>query len=74
MIKLTTLYARTSKKGERYLSGRIGDLNVLIFKEDEQTDDGNDKYRVMLASRERKDEGQAQDRGNWQSPPSGKRY
>jgi hypothetical protein len=37
MIRLTTLWERTSNKGTRYYSGFQGDCQLLLFKGDEIT-------------------------------------
>lgn len=52
MIKLTTLYSRESKSGKRYLAGRLGNLNIMVFKDEKnKTDEGQDIYSVMLDER-----------------------
>lgn len=47
-IKLTRLYERTSKSGNRYFSGRLGAAKILVFKSRDTTDDGAPIWDVVL--------------------------
>lgn len=52
MIPLTKLYERTSRSGNRHLSGRLGDVNILVFPDREPTEDGTKTYSVKVAERQ----------------------
>lgn len=47
-IPLCKLYERTSKRGNTYLTGRLGAARVTILKTDQADDDGNSIWSLML--------------------------
>jgi uncharacterized protein (DUF736 family) len=54
MIRLTTLWERTSNKGTRYYSGFLGDCQLLLFKGDEITRPNGEvvqTWKLMLQER-----------------------
>lgn len=69
-IPLTRLYERTSRKGTKYLAGRLGLASVFIFKTDDVSDDGQPIWRVVLQEPpQRQGQGNSQNRDRRQSKP-----
>ena len=51
MVRLGTLYAVTSRKGVKYFRGRLGDANIMIFRDDEPNEQGQTTYGAYIAER-----------------------
>jgi uncharacterized protein (DUF736 family) len=55
MIRLTTLWERTSSKGTTYFSGFLGDCQLLLFKGDEITRPNGEvvqTWKLMIQERD----------------------
>lgn len=48
-IPLCRVFERTSKKGNTYLTGRLGGARVTILKTDQTDDEGNAIWTILLA-------------------------
>ncbi len=51
MVRLGTLFAVTSRKGVKYFRGRLGDANIMIFRDDEPAANGQTTYGAYIAER-----------------------
>lgn len=52
-IRLGGLWLHRSKHGTEYLSGRLGQARLLVFRNDRKRDDGQPDYVMYLAEDER---------------------
>lgn len=48
MINVTGLWSNKDKSGNTYLSGRIGGVKVLIFKNNKKTEDKHPDFNLMI--------------------------
>ena len=48
-VPLAKLYERTSKKGNVYFAGRLGMANVVLFKSDEVSENGQPVWVLKLS-------------------------
>jgi hypothetical protein len=46
--KLTSLWKKTSKKGDTYLVGRLGDMKVLVMANKQRQPDSDEPTHVVL--------------------------
>jgi len=56
MEKIGGLYIKKSKKGETFLSGKIRDEKVLVFKNKRKESERHPDYVVMIPSEEAMDD------------------
>jgi uncharacterized protein (DUF736 family) len=49
--KLTSLWKKTSKKGDTYLAGRLGDMRILVMANKNRSSDDEPTHVVLLAPR-----------------------
>jgi len=54
-ISLCGLWENTSSKGERYLSGSLGNMKIMVFKNKNKTTDKQPDCRVVLFPVQRKE-------------------
>jgi len=47
-IKITQLYERESRNGNRYFSGRLGYAKLVVLKSDKTADDGTPIWDVLM--------------------------
>ncbi len=55
MVNVCGLWLNESKNGEKYFSGSLGNMNVLIFKVKEKKSEKSPDYTLCIAPREQKD-------------------
>jgi hypothetical protein len=71
MLKAGGLWAKTSAKGGRYLTGRLGALKVLIMaNRDRQSDDDPSHHLFFVEAPDRRQGGQERGGGQQGSRPS----
>jgi hypothetical protein len=51
LVRLATLYERTSRKGTRYFSGYLGDVSIVMFT-DKPADDGTPRWNLFVQERD----------------------
>ena len=61
MLSIMGLWENTDKRGNKYLSGNLGSIRVLIFKNTYKQSDRDPDYRLNIAKR------QPQESGGYQS-------
>jgi len=54
-ISLCGLWENTSTKGERYLSGSLGNMKIMVFKNKNKLAENHPDYRVVLFPVQRKE-------------------
>lgn len=54
MIKVANLFEKTSKSGNKYFVGRLGDAKVLLLKDSDQADASDPKWNLLLDERQEK--------------------
>jgi hypothetical protein len=78
-IKVTQLYERESRNGNRYFAGRLGYAKIVMLKSDRTADDGTPVWDVVMqeAPRQKPNEAsavkasnKAPSRGNFNAPLS----
>ena len=62
LIELTGLWVNTAKSGMKYFSGKINNLNVLIFK-NQKKEEGSKQpdYRMFLSKPKKKEQPASED-------------
>jgi uncharacterized protein (DUF736 family) len=66
------LWISKSQSGNTYMSGRMGDLKMLVFKNDKKGNEKAPDYRVCFTAWERKEEqGQERPTPTTTAPASG---
>lgn len=58
MINVAGLWKNTSKNGQEYFSGNLGDCKILIFPNDKKGNDRAPDYRLVIAEKNKKTETQ----------------
>lgn len=48
-VPMTRLYEKTSAKGNRYFTGRLGSARVLLFRDDHADAGGDPVWQLYLA-------------------------
>jgi hypothetical protein len=51
LVRLVTLYERTSRKGTRSFSGYLGDMLIVMFA-DKPADDGTPRWNLFVQERD----------------------
>ena len=69
LVRLATLFERTSQGGRRYFRGYMGDVSLLVFS-DSPAEDGTPRWSLLCEERDpnRRPQGQRQD-GPPRPPP-----
>ena len=55
MIKLTALWLKRSKDDESYMSGNVGDANIIIMRNKYKKSDNHPDYIVYITEPQKKD-------------------
>jgi hypothetical protein len=58
MNKFFALWVNKSKDGKQYMSGTLGDMKIMIFKNDRKEKENQPDYVAYLAPKERKEQQQ----------------
>ena len=58
MINATGLWVHKTKDGKSYMSGNLGGLRVMIFKNEHKTNPKHPDYRLVVAENKPKDANQ----------------
>ena len=54
MIKVTRLFEKTSKSGNQYFVGRLGDAKVVLLKDNKQPEGSDPAWNLLLDERQEK--------------------
>ena len=66
LVNLGGLWKTTSANGNDYLSGSFGNAKIMVFKNDKKDNDRAPDYRMVMANKQRPEEGAE---GSQASPP-----
>lgn len=55
ILNVTGLWANKTKSGETYMSGNLGNVNVLIFKNKRKTTEKQPDYMLCFAPKQKKE-------------------
>jgi len=61
LIELTGLWLNETKSGKKYFSGTLGGAKLLIFVNEYKEKDAHPDYKMFIAKKQKKEEGQQQD-------------
>lgn len=61
MLTLCGLWKHTSKTGKKYMSGTLGGLNILLFKNEKKRTDKSPDYSICVAPKLAKQEHSVED-------------
>jgi hypothetical protein len=65
LINATGLWVNESKGGKKYMAGNMGNVRVLVFKNEKKRNEKDPDYRLCFAQREQKESS----RGSDEAPP-----
>jgi hypothetical protein len=68
LVRLATLYERTSQGGRRYFRGYMGDVSLLVFS-DSPAEDGTPRWSLLCEERDPNRRPQGQRQGGDHRPP-----
>jgi hypothetical protein len=68
MLKAGGLWAKTSAKGGRYLTGRLGGVKVLILANKDRQSENDPSHLLFFVNGDQRRQG-PQERGVWQRAP-----
>ena len=73
MLKAGGLWAKTSAKGGRYLTGRLGGVKVLIMPNRDRQNDDDLSYHLFFVEAPDRPQGAQERGGGQQAPPTSPR-
>lgn len=59
MIEIGAVWKQTSKKGETYLAGKLGNAKLIILANDKKGNEKAPDYRILVAEPANSEEGAA---------------
>ncbi|MEO5348840.1 MAG: DUF736 domain-containing protein [Magnetococcus sp. YQC-3] len=63
LVKIGAIWEKTSKKGDTFFSGKFGDAQLLILKNNSKKSDKSPDYLVYVDNPQRKEESTSQEFG-----------
>lgn len=61
LVELTGLWSRKNKNGEEYFMGRLGNSNVLLFRNKNKKNDKEPDFRMFVGTRQQQQQQQKQE-------------
>lgn len=63
LCEIFALWKNTSKNGDTYLTGTMGNSRILVFKNNQKEAENQPDYRVFVATKSRDENGRSGGRG-----------